>query len=294
MAINSGTLYCNNQHFHVKGNLTNIAAYDGGSSYGIIMNGSAAQTVGGGGNYARLEINNTYGVKALTDISLSRNLALTSGVFNIEDHKLSLSQISQIEGSGFGTTKMIATNGVFSDLGIEKTFPTGAGSFRYPLGVTGKYTPVDISITTSTKIGTIRVINVNDHHPAVITPDSVLKYYWSVESFNIEGFTGSLVFNYLDADVQGLETNYDGARLEGTTWGFPGAVDEGNNTITYNFSSSTDNLGDEYTAGRPDAFPDDIPVFRTKQNGPWNDPDTWEQTAGDTYPLISGAITALL
>lgn len=288
LAINSGTLYCNNQHFHVRGNLTNNSAYDGGASHGIIMNGTAEQTVGGGGNYARLEINNSFGVKALTDLSLSRNLALSSGVFNIGDHKLSLSSISQIEGSGFGATKMIATNGVFSDSGIEKTFPTGAGSFSYPLGVSGKYTPVDVSISTSTKIGTIRVVNVNDRHPAVIVPDSVLKYYWSVESFNIEGFTGSLVFNYLDADVQGLESNYDGARLEGTTWGFPGVVNTSSNTITYNIVSPTDYLGDEYTAGRSDAFPDDIPVFRTKQNGPWNDPDTWEQTAGDTYPLTSG------
>lgn len=288
LTLSSGTLICGNYAVNLKGNLTNNAAYSS-TDEGIIMNGTSLQTVGGTGNYARLEINNLNGVKALNNINLSSNLALTNGIFNIEDNLLSLSQISQIEGTGFGTTKMITTNGVFSDRGISKVFGSGASSFTYPLGVSGKYTKIDVNITANTAARSIRINNVNDRHPAVIYPDSVLQYYWSVESTGASVLTGKMKFYYIDSDVRGDEIDYDGARLNlsDTTWSFPGFIDISEDTIVYNFSNVT-YLGDEYTAGNPNAFPEDIPVYRTKKSGTWNDPTVWEQISGTTHTLTGG------
>ncbi|MCB9001848.1 MAG: hypothetical protein H6537_07760, partial [Bacteroidales bacterium] len=182
------------------------------------------------------------------------------------------------------------TNGVFSDEGVNKVFGVVSGTlakFVYPIGVSGKYTPIDVTVDANTNTGTIRINCVNDSHPAVIDPTKVLHYYWSVESTGLTSFTGSLVFNYLDDDVIGTEADYYAARLTDNAWGFPGTVDATNNTLTYHFTGD-DNLGDEYTAGDDDAFPDDIPVFTSKQDGPWNDPNTWEHTAGDDYTLTGG------
>lgn len=286
LTLSRGTLICGSWAVNLKGNLYNTAAYTD-SQYGIIMNGTSAQTVEGLGSYSRLEINNNNGVSALSNISLSKNLALTNGLFNIGDNLLSLSQTSQIEGSDFSATKMIATNGAFSDQGVKKDFGIGASTFTYPIGVSGKYTKVDVSISTNTKVGSIRITNVNDNHPAVLDPNRVLQYYWSVQSVGIENFTGNIVFNYIAGDVLGNIANYDGARLNLNSWGYPGTVDNGNRTLTYNFDTPTDYLGDEYTAGEPEAFPSDIPVYKTIKNGVWNDPSIWEQTAGTTHELIS-------
>lgn len=289
LTINSGTLICGNYAVNLKGDLTNNAAYTD-TQYGVILNGSVQQTVAGSGNFGRLELNNLYGAKTTSDIVLSKNLVLTNGVFSINDHLLSLLENSIIEGTGFGTSKMVSTNGVFSDEGISKVFGVVSGStvdFTYPLGVSGKYTPIDVSITNNSTTGSIRITNVDAHHPAVIDPSRVLQYYWAVESTGLTSFTGSLLFNYLEDDVMGTEADYYAAKLTENAWGFPGTIDAVNNTLTYHFTGGN-NLGDEYTAGDDEAFPDDIPVFTSKQDGPWSDPDTWEHTAGDPYTLTGG------
>lgn len=289
LVINSGTLICGNYAVNLDGNITNNAAYTD-TQYGVILNGSVQQIVSGSGNFGRLELSNLYGAKTTSDIVLSKNLVLTNGVFNINDHLLSLGENSIIEGTGFGTSKMVSTNGVFSDEGINKVFGVVSGStvnFTYPLGVSGKYTPVDVSITDNSTTGSIKIINIDAHHPAVTDASKVLQYYWSVESTGLTSFTGSLVFNYLDDDVMGTESDYYAAKLTNNAWGFPGTIDITGNTLTYHFTGES-NLGDEYTAGDDDAFPDDIPVFTSKQDGAWGDPNTWEQTSGDPYTLTGG------
>lgn len=290
LTLSSGTLICGNFSANVKNNFTNNAAYTD-NLYGVIMNGTVGeQIVSGTGNFARLEINNPYGVKTTTDITLSKDLVLTKGILNINSHLLSLGQSSSIGGSGFGATKMITSNGVFSDKGISKVFGIGAGTFTYPLGVSGKYTPAILTIGTNPAVGSIRVNNINDNHPGVIDPANVLQYYWEVESSAISGFTGNFVFNYLDGDVMGgPETSYLAARIEipGVTWSLASNVAPVANTITFYYTGSN-NLSGEYTAGVDPAFPDEIPVFTSVANGNWNTPATWVQTAGDPYTLTSG------
>ena len=88
----------------------------------------------------------------------------------------------------------------------------------------GKYTPAVLSITNIGTTGSFRINNINSNHPGVLDPSNVLNYFWEVESSGITGFDGSLVFNYLDADVQvtgaNTEAEYIAAALllPGTTW----------------------------------------------------------------------------
>jgi len=294
LTLTSGTLACGNFAVNLKGNITNNARYTD-TQYGVILNGTSLQNINGTGDFARLEVNNTFGARTLADITLTKNLALTLGVLDIKDYKLSLGATSTIEGSGFGTSKMIITDGVFSAKGISKVVPSGPSTFTYPMGVSGKFTPVTLTVTSNETVGTVRLNNVNSRHPAVIDPSNVLQYYWDMETSDLTGFVGSLELNYLQGDVAGTdEDQYQAAQMEASdiVWKFFDSVDEDANTITFVFSSApgvVNNLTGEYTAGVETAFPGEVPVFTTVKDGAWNDETVWLRTAGDDYTLPVGS-----
>jgi hypothetical protein len=303
LTLNSGQLLGSTFDINVKGDLVNNANYDGDAGTGgVILNGTVLQHVSGTGTFGRLELNNTEGARTLNNITLQKNFILTNGIFDINQYLLTLGVNSIIEGSSFSATKMIATDGVFSNQGIKKFFNIYSGSaqtFTYPMGTATKYTPAVLTYTSNSIVGSIRLNNINYHHPGVLGVANVLQYYWEVESSGIDNFSGNLVLNYKDADVRvtgsNTEADYIAARLliPGTSWikAAPGSgtdnVDETNNTITSYFTVS-DNLSGEYTAGIDLAIPSDVPEYTSIANGVWSDETNWVQTGGNTYPCPDG------
>jgi hypothetical protein len=303
LTLSSGQLLGSTFDINVKGDLVNNANYDGDpGAGGVILNGTALQHVSGSGSFGRLELDNTEGARTLNNITLQKNFILTNGIFNINQYLLTLGVNSNIEGSSFSEIKMIASDGVFSNVGIKKYFSIYSGpaqTFTFPLGTATKYTPAVLTNTSNTNVGSIRLNNINDHHPGVIGITNVLHYYWEVESSGIEGFSGSLVLNYKDGDVRvtgsNTEADYIAARLliPGTSWtkAAPGAatdnVDETGNTITFNYTTSN-NLSGEYTAGMDLAIPDQVPEYTSITNSVWSDETNWDQTGGDPYPCPAG------
>ncbi|MGD9978460.1 MAG: hypothetical protein AB7S54_11060, partial [Bacteroidales bacterium] len=232
-------------------------------------------------------------------VTLQKNLKLSSGILDINQYLLTLGASSAIEGSSFSSSKMVTSDGAFSNVGIRKYFSVYSGSaqtFTYPMGTSGKYTPVVLTYTDNTNVGYIRVNNINDNHPGVLDPNNVLDYYWEVESNGISGFEGSLVLNYLQEDVQVTGTNTEadyiaaGLLIPGTSWTKAASgsatdnVDEANNTITFGFSAAN-SLSGEYTAGIDSALPDEVPEFTSLNDGNWSNKDNWHQTGGDPYTL---------
>ncbi len=303
LTLSSGQLLGSTFTVNVKGNLVNNANYDGDTDTGgVILNGTALQHVSGTGTFGRLELNNIEGGKILNDITLQKDFILTNGVFDINKYLLTLGVNSNIEGSSFSATKMIISDGVFSNVGIKKYFSIYSGpgqTFNFPLGTATKYTPALLTFTSNTNVGSMRINNINDNHPGVFDHDNVLQYYWEVESSGIEGLNGNLVLNYKDADVRvtgaNTEAGYIAARLliPGTSWikAAPGAstdnVDETINTITYNFNTSN-NLSGEYTSGMDLAVPDQVPEYSSIADGVWSDETKWVQTEGDLYACPVG------
>jgi len=298
LTLSSGTFTCNNYLVTLAGNLTNNATYtDNGNGTGITLKGSALQYVSGSGTFSTLELDNANGARLQNSITLNKNLVLTAGNFNINQYMLSLGTNSIIDGAPFSATKMIVVDGVFSNVGIRKYFNSYSGpaqTFTYPIGVTGKYTPVEFTYTDNTTTGYIRINAINSNHPGVLDASKVLHYYWEVENNAVAGLNGSLVFHYIDSDVNGSEPDYVAARtVGGTSWSkaAPGPatdnVDETNNTITFNLSGA-DDLNGEYTAGEDLALPDNIPQFTSQKDGVWDDPTVWVQTGGDPYTLTGG------
>jgi len=295
LTLSSGTFICDSYLAIVAGNLTNNATYtDNGTGTGISLKGSNLQYISGTGTFSTLELFNSNGARLQNSITLTKNLVLTQGNLDINQYMLTLGVNSNIMGAPFSPTKMIVVDGVFSNVGIRKYFSSYSGpaqTFTYPLGVTGKYTPVVFTYTDNTTTGYIRINAINSYHPGVLDRNRVLQYYWEVQNNAVAGVNGSLVFNYKDADVRGSEADYIAARtVGGTSWSkaAPGSgtdnVDETNNTITFNLVNAND-LNGEFTAGEDPAIPNNIPQFTSTRDGNWNDPSVWVQTGGDPYTL---------
>ena len=300
LVINSGTLALSSLTATLLGNLTNNSSYTTTLNAvigGVQLAGTVLQQVSGSGAFGRLELNNSVGAVALSDVSLAGNFALTQGVFDIGSKQLVLSQNSLIEGSSFNVLKMIKTDGVASALGVKKFFPAVSSStfnFTYPIGVTGKYTPAIYAITASASVGSIRVSPVNTFHPTVLDNTQVLRYYWDIQSSGISSFDGVLKLQYKASDVYGLESSYIAARLEvpGDYWykaaTGPGTdnVDESLHQITF-ASAGSSNLSADYTAGVSIAIPEQVPTYRTNKAGNWADNTIWTPV-GSAPPCPSG------
>jgi len=293
LTIGSGSLICLGNAVNLNGNLINNSSYTDNNSAGsgIILNGTSSQHISGTGSFARLTLNNSSGGVTENDITLQEDLAMTTGILNIQKNVFTLGLGANISGGPFSATKMIITDGVFSTGGLRKFFNTGAtAAFTYPLGTSGKYTPAVLTITANSTVGYVQVNGVNSTHPGVIDPANALKYYWQVLSSGVTNLAGSMVTSYIQTDVAGSQENsYIAARLivPGTTWVKTAGADPVLNTVTYNFIASN-NLGGEYTAGITTAFPNNVPEYTSNADGNWSNNLLWTQTGGDFYPCPVG------
>jgi gliding motility-associated-like protein len=291
LTLSTGTFILSANPVTLLGDLVNNAGYtdDNSVGSGIILNGTILQHITGAGAYNRLTLNNAAGARVENSLTLQEDLTMTTGILDIKKYLLTLGVNALIQGGPFGATKMITSDGVFSNVGLRKFFNPGATAFLYPIGTSGKYTPGLLTITASSTVGFVRINNINSRHPAVIDPANALDYYWEVQSSGITGFTGNLVLNYMQTSVVGDEPNYLAARLivPGTSWSLTAGVDPLLNTITTNYILSN-NLSGEYTAGIASAFPTNVPTYTSNADGNWTDPSIWTQTAGDPYPCPAG------
>jgi hypothetical protein len=282
LSIISGNLILGDKKATLYGNLINNGSYnDDNTTGGISFSGSAMQQVSGTGSYGRMEINNSFGVRLNSAVSLQNDLILTEGILDINSNLLTLSQNSNIIGAPDLTT-MILTEGVVSSPGVRKFFTASPQSFTFPVGVSGKYTPAYFNITSNPTVGYIGVSPINEFHPSVLDSMNVLGYYWKIESAGISGFAGDAHLQYNPSDAAGVESNYVAARfvLPGDTWvtATPGAgtdnVDESNHRISF-FYSGSNNLNGSYTAGDISVFPDEVATYKSNQDGNWTDHTIW-------------------
>ena len=283
LIINTGNLVLAANRLTLLGNLSNNGTYtDNNLNSGIALAGTLQQQIAGTGSYGRLELNNAAGAILMNDIILQNNLELTKGVLDINKCLLTLGLNSLINGAPFGTTKMIKTNGVISDMGVRKFFTASPQSFTFPIGVAGKYTPAIYSISANGSVGYINVKPANSYHPSITDPLKVLNYYWLIESSGITGFNANVLLQYMPGDVFGIESDYVAAKLvkPGNFWyeapydPATDNVDETNNQITFSFSGSN-SLNGEYTAGDNTVIPGEIPTYNSNRDGNWADETIW-------------------
>ena len=288
LTISSGTFSLGVNPVTVLGNVVNQSSYtdNNGAGQGILLNGTTQQHIAGTGAFARLTLNNASGAVIDNNIDLQEDLTMTLGILDIKTYLLTMYTGSNLQGAPFSATKMITSDGVFSNVGLRKYFNPGATTFLYPIGTNGKYTPAFLTTTANSSVGYLRINNISSRHPAVLDAANSLNYYWEIQSSGISGYDGTIKLKYLQSDVVGDEPNYMAARtvVPGSSWIVAPGVDFTNDTITFTHTGSN-NLSGEYTAGIASAFYASTPVFTSIANGYWDDPAIWTQTGGDILPL---------
>src|SRR5690606_26452474 len=136
-------------------------------------------------------------------------------------YRLNLSSTSLTAVAGASASRYIVTGGNLADAGITKAFASSvtAGNFVFPVGVSGKYTPANYTITTGATGGTIQLKPVNSKHPnATGSGTAFINYYWSVTNNGIDISALTHTYTYVAADEQGDVNDYRDARFQGGFW----------------------------------------------------------------------------
>lgn len=254
----TATLNDNGNAIQLRGNVINNGTHSSPTNSAVntlVFEGSTLQTLSGTGTFGNIVLNNSSNLQLNNAITISRQLTMTLGLIDMGANRITFGDNAAITGS-FSTTRMLRSNGVLSDGGVTKAW-NGTGSFTFPLGVTGKYTPATINITAATNAGTVNIRAVNVKHPSTRdAADLQLNYYWQVDTTGFAGgVTVTHTYNYAQSDVTGTETNYRGGRFLFPNWtpllGLIGAVNAGNNTISF---TGVNYLGGGFTAGESTEF----------------------------------------
>jgi len=318
--LDNGTFNDGDNTLSVQGNTwMDITHTWGGSSNGILMNGSTEQVLLGNGTFGKLSINNSAGIAIPQNnvFTIDGVLHLENGVLDIGKNLLIIDENAIIiEQNAFSENNMIQTNISFTDAGVKKFFPAIVPAdnynFIYPIGSEGKYSPIELAIDNVDAGGSIRVKAANEMHPTIVNDTepcneivdtlNVLKYHWLLESTDIEGFTANASAKYYDEDYQENSAFYDvnhyiAARLlwGSTLWNKydPVSFDEGSNLLRFSFTNEDDDgISGDYTAGVEDqggtcegAIPDEVPAYISISDGDWTDGTIW-----DTYPVAGGFV----
>lgn len=266
--------------------ITSIANIDNSSTHKssglgkIICQGTVKQYIGGNGSgqFGNLTIDNIAGVSNTANQRVNNILNLNNGSLFIDAYILRLAETASVTGV-FSGSRMIQTNGLLSDSGVVKMFPTGTGNFLFPVGSDVDYMPAQYNITANSAAGSIRVNPVKSQHPATTDAlDLELDYFWVVRGTGFSGLNLTHQYNYQDIFVNGNEAAYVTGRYVVPQWiptgGIPGTVDPILNTMTL---TGVNFIDGDYTCGESSEFQtiDTLYSRNATLGGDWDGLTTW-------------------
>lgn len=301
LAINTQTtLRDGGQTISVAGNITNSGKHESAIGGSIVLNGTVDQFIYGDGLgvFGNLSLGKNSGITQLAaNFTITGNLRLggSAALLKLGVNRLSLGATSNIYNAltgtnslytGFNSTRMIETAGAQSDLGLSKDW-AATGTFTYPVGISGKYTPAIIDIDSPPALwGSLSVNPVNNTHP-LSTSTNLLKYYWNLRRSEMTGIpSGNLRirFYYEQGDVVGDEDQYIPAYYYPSSWTVfndPNLITKISNEIR--FLDVPDPRG-HFTAGEPACFGEVKAYYSNVTNGNWETISSWSYDAAGTVP----------
>ncbi len=289
LTLSSGTFDDNGNILTVNRNITNNATHVSTTGRIELTGGSLQHEISGNDNgvFGHLELDDANGAILNAKQTISSTLTLTTGVLELNKNELVIGQTASISVSSPSASKMILMAGTADEIGLTKQF-AGTFSFEYPIGVSGKYTPAQVQILTTSSPGTVTIKPINQGHPFVTNGGTTnLSYYWTAANTGFSNLSATLDFTYLDGDVQGIETSYipaayspppvEWTKIEDVT-----EVDEVGNVITFNAISFVDG---DFTAGESSEFGSIQGFYSLLNNAAWDSVGAW------SYDGFTGAPT---
>lgn len=281
----SGTLDDGGKTVNVAGSVYNSGVAMGDGK--IVLNGSSAQTIDGGGVFGNLELASI----AATPVTLLDRMTVNGllifsvdNVLNIDTYNLHLNSAASIVNSG--AARFVQSAGNAGDGGLSRSYASN-DPFVFPVGVAGRYTPATIGFSaTPATYGSIAVTPVDYEHPVTTVKGLSLTYFWRVRSSGFSGiplYSVTHSFVYSDTDAAGTDANYVPALYDGVSVGWYTGQNSDINTTTNTISdwsspaNSTNFLDADYTAGNVASFGTPR-IFYSRQPGLWSSTATWSLT----------------
>jgi fibronectin-binding autotransporter adhesin len=280
LILSSGTVAGGANTITALSTVSNSSTHTSSAGGSITLAGSSSQTLTGSGTgrFGDLILSNTNGAVFGANQEITGTLTFMSGHLNIGPYNLNLSNTSLTAIVGSTSAQYIITSGNLSDGGMTKAFAASVtnGNFIYPIGVSGKYTPANYTISTGAIGGNITIRPVNSKHPSATgSGTAYIRYYWSVTHSVILLNNLTHTYTYSPADENGTLTDYRDARFKSGAWTIgtsPGNPDTGNRIITF---TNTDLAGD-YTCGEATAFVNPT-TYTSIASGDWeSDLSVWD------------------
>ncbi|MDF9800738.1 hypothetical protein OKW21_006001 [Catalinimonas alkaloidigena] len=286
LTIRQGSLNMNGQPLNLSGDLINNSSSTAPVTNTSIVsfNSTAADQAIGGSNGVVLEdiiLEKAQGTSLILDTLLTINGTLNwsnEGTISLVNDALSFGPSSDINGS-FGINRMIVTTGTTNGPEVVKQGNTNADSydFTFPLGVSGRYTPLVVDATAISGSGSIAVRSVTGNtngNFTLLEAGRAIDRFFSLNLTGISSLRAALDFTYADTDVQGSEINYLSWVYEGS----PITTEASNGFVTAaaNTFGSTDvtitNAATEWIAAEAGAF---FPKLYSIASDDWNVATTW-------------------
>jgi len=207
LAVNTGGSLTVSGTLILKGDLINQNTSGDFGSGTIEFSGTSEQHISGNNTLGNLTLNNASGLTLQGNTTVNSTLSLTNGLLNLGNNHLLIGSSGSISGVPSASKMVVATG-----LGEMRKEFAGTGSFTFPVGDntgTTEYSPVTITHTGGTfapgNYSAIRLIN--SAYPGSET--NYLNRYWFVNQNGITNPVYNAVFQYLPADVVGLEGGLD-------------------------------------------------------------------------------------
>ena len=281
---NSSTLNTGTNILSVAGNISNTGSIDGTGIGAVSLTGASQQTLSGGGSYRSLSLTGVGGAILGSNLTLSSSGVLTfggsSGSLNISTFSLTILNPSLTSIAGSSSARYIISAGSFGDGGVTKTFSGSTnGTFTWPVGVNGRYTPSSYSINTGLVGGTVTLKPINlKHSNASGAGADYINYYWNVTNniVNLNSLTHT--YTWVASVESGNNANYSDARFIGSLWnlGTTANVNTGTRTVTF----TNVNLTGDYTAGNNTGLFQNPATYTSISNGTWETDSNWNPDPG--------------
>ncbi len=215
----------------------------------VEMYGADASAIkSSGATIAQLKVNKdaSIDVSTLDDMIISNSVsfAADNNKLNIGGDNLTLNDGATISGnSGLRYIQADGVGKVVKELSAAETF-------EYPVGDGSNYSPVTVASTSGT-FGASASIGVNvtdaDHPNKHADADAWISRYWTVDITDITDLVATATGTYVDADINGTETDIYGASYEAGDWSYSGtASDDAANTVTADVTQDMDLTGQNF------------------------------------------------
>ena len=200
-----------------RGNFSNSGTFNAGGGLHR-FNGSTGQVLTGATTFQNMEVNNSAGLVINSDVTVTTQATLTSGVVTTGANVFILQQTSSSgisRGSGY-------ING-----NLRLRMPTGGTSRVFDVGGANGYRPVTVAFANITTQGdlTVSISDPAGDHPNIgssaIDAAKSVNRWWTLTNGGIV-FSGnySATFNFLAGDIDGGANTalFNIQRFSGATW----------------------------------------------------------------------------